>query len=81
VKDTGAEVIQVHLVTLTGPGTTIYDCAVRNWVTWVEASLRPKVGMTLFIGKDTTPWTIHKAYTGTPTRMSNINSGWRVGGL
>lgn len=72
----GTEVVQVHLYT---PSKTPGE--MRNWITWVEASLRPKEGMTLFIGKDTTPWKVLTAYTSTPTKMSDINSGWKVGGL
>lgn len=72
----GTEVVQVHLYT-----PSKIEGEMRNWITWVEASLRPKQGMTLFIGKDPTPWTVLTAYTSTPTKMSDINSGWKVGGL
>ena len=79
----GTEVVQVHLTTPYGPNAATFPPhgPMRNWVTWVEANLRPKTGMVLFIGKDPTPWTVTNAYTGAPTRMSDINSGWKVGGL
>lgn len=76
----GTEVVQVHLTTPVNPNER-GDGPMRNWITWVEASLKPKTGMFLFIGKDPTPWKIVTAYTSTPTKMSDINSGWKVGGL
>ena len=49
-------------------------------VIWVEAALKPVVGMTLVCKGDSRTWEVIRSYK-TVLEKSGINSGWKVGGL
>jgi hypothetical protein len=69
----GTEVVQVELST---PHTTIPGSDLRM-VIWVEASLKPKVGMLLVRPNDDKHWEVTEAYPGIVTRMEGVGSHWK----
>lgn len=71
-----ARVIQVELTTPAKEAGSL-SCM----VTWMEAALKPAVGMLVVCKGDKRQWTVAHAYNGTPVEMDGINSGWKVGGL
>ena len=73
-KQSGSEAVQIELST---PHTGTSEGTLRI-VTWVEASLKPSVGMVLVHPKDDRRWTVTQAYTGIVTRMEGLGSHWKV---
>lgn len=54
--------VQCHLVTPSTNGEI-------NILTWVDESLKPKVGMVIPMKGDSRVWAVKAAYTGTPQEV------------
>ena len=72
-KQSGSEAVQIELST---PHTGTSEGTLRI-VTWVEASLKPSVGMVLVRPKDDRKWEVTQAYT-IVNHMEGIGSHWKV---
>jgi len=67
------DMVQVHLVHDVEAGIKEI-----HTVTWIEADLKPKLGMTLVCGKDPRRWRVLHAYVSTPTSGSGTRTEWKV---
>ena len=61
-------IIQVELRTQT-----------THTMTWLDATLKPKVDMVLLCKGDPRPWTVVHVYSDTVLEMKDSSLGWKVG--